>query len=611
MYYPDSVIDEVRSRNDIVSVVGQYVNLKRAGSGYQGLCPFHSEKTPSFHVTPSRQTYKCFGCQKGGNVFTFVMEYENVSFPEALRILAARVGYELPKQEESAYSAQLRTKKERMLGLYKAAAEYYYRKLRSESGKYGLEYLAGRQLSRETMRNFGLGYSDGNLYAAVKDQYEDEFLRESGLFTFRENGGAGDKFFNRVMFPIYGNDGRVIAFGGRVMGDAKPKYLNSPETLIFNKSRNLYNLYSAKRSKRGYLILCEGYMDVIALVQAGFDNAVATLGTALTDQQAQLLSRYTKDIVLTYDSDGAGQTAINRAIPLLYQAGIRARVVDMSPYKDPDEFIKNLGAEEYGKRISAARSGYRFEMEYLQQQFGDITSTDNTDGAYAFVDAAARWMVGYEDELERETYMKAFSKDYNVSYDAFVRRVNRLGAEVSKQKAAEAARAQQEAARAAEVLDGDGEIQGITAGRTVKRDEILNTQDYLVTIIGNLPRARKVIRKYLTVEDFTGSVYQDVVRRCYELPENEPVDVATIISRFETAEEQRLVAEMLSVEMALKAGDMSKAVEDAVMKMYKRRIERQIDKAKEDNDLKEASRLTRESRKETETLRLRLRSEVF
>ena len=283
----------------------------------------------------------------------------------------------------------------------------------------------------------------------------------------------------------------------------------------------------------------------------------------------------------------------------------------MSPYKDPDEFIKNLGAEEYGKRISAARSGYRFEMEYLQQQFGDITSTDNTDGAYAFVDAAARWMVGYEDELERETYMKAFSKDYNVSYDAFVRRVNRLGAEVSKQKAAEAARAQQEAARAAEVLDGDGEIQGITAGRTVKRDEILNTQDYLVTIIGNLPRARKVIRKYLTVEDFTGSVYQDVVRRCYELPENEPVDVATIISRFETAEEQRLVAEMLSVEMALKAGDMSKAVEDAVMKMYKRRIERQIDKAKEDNDLKEASRLTRESRKETETLRLRLRSEVF
>ena len=498
-----------------------------------------------------------------------------------------------------------------MLALYKEAAEYYYRKLRSEAGKYGLEYLAGRQLTKETMRNFGLGYSDGNLYAAVKDRYDDTFLRESGLFTFRENGGAGDKFFNRVMFPIYGSDGRVIAFGGRVMGDAKPKYLNSPESLIFNKSRNLYNLNLARKSRRGYMILCEGYMDVISLVQAGFDNAVATLGTALTELQAKLLSRYTKDIVLTYDSDGAGQTAIDRAIPILYQAGIRARVVDMSPYKDPDEFIKNLGSEEYEKRIQVARSSYRFEMDYLRKQFGDITSTDNTDGMNSFVDAAARWMVNYEDELERETYMKAFSKDYNVSYDAFVRRVNRLGAEVSKQKAAEAARAQQEAARAAEVIDGDGEVRESTAGRNVKRDEILNTQDYLVTIIGNLPRARKVIRKYLTVDDFTGSVYQNVVRRCFELPENAPADDATMISRFETAEEQQLVATMLSAEMALKAGDVSKAVEDAVMKMFKRRIERQIEKAMAENDLKEASRLTRESRKETETLRRKLRAEVY
>ena len=283
----------------------------------------------------------------------------------------------------------------------------------------------------------------------------------------------------------------------------------------------------------------------------------------------------------------------------------------MSPYKDPDEFIKNLGAEEYEKRIQAARSSYRFEMDYLHKQFGDITSTDNTDGMNSFVDAAARWMVNYEDELERETYMKAFSKDYNVSYDAFVRRVNRLGAEVSKQKAAEAARAQQEAARAAEVIDGDGEVRESTAGRNVKRDEILNTQDYLVTIIGNLPRARKVIRRYLTVEDFTGSVYQNVVRRCFELPEEAPADDATIISRFETAEEQQLVAGMLSMEMALKAGDVSKAVEDAVMKMYKRRLERQIEKAKEENDLKEASRLMRESRKETEALRRKLRAEVY
>ena len=611
MYYPDSVIDEVRSRNDIVSVIGQYVALKRAGSGYQGLCPFHSEKTPSFHVTPSRQIYKCFGCQKGGNVFTFVMEYENVSFPEALRILAERVGYELPKQEESNYGAEMRTKRERMLTLYKEAAEYYYRKLRSEAGKFGMEYLAGRQLTADTMRQFGLGYSDGKLYAELKDRYDDTFLRESGLFTFRENGGAGDKFFNRVMFPIFDNNGKVIAFGGRVMGDAKPKYLNSPESLIFNKSRNLYHLNLARRSRRGYLILCEGYMDVISLTQAGFDNAVATLGTALTEQQAMILARYTKDVVLTYDSDGAGQTAINRAIPILYQAGIRAKVVDMSPYKDPDEFIKNLGSEEYEKRIREARSSYRFEMEYLQTQFGDIGSTDNTDGANAFLDAAARWMVRYEDELERETYMKAFCKDYNVSYQAFARKVNRIGAEEGKRKAAEAAREQQEAARAAEVLDGDGEVQETPAGRAAKRDDILNTQDYLVTILGNLPRARKVIRKYLTVDDFTGNVYQEVVRRCYECDENSPVDVAMIVSRFETTEEQRLAADMLSDEMALRTGDVSKAVEDAVMKMHKRRTENRIARAKEENDVKEASRLIRESRRETEQLRMRLRTEVY
>ena len=464
-----------------------------------------------------------------------------------------------------------------------------------------MEYLAGRQLTADTMRQFGLGYSDGKLYAELKDRYDDTFLRESGLFTFRENGGAGDKFFNRVMFPIFDNNGKVIAFGGRVMGDAKPKYLNSPESLIFNKSRNLYHLNLARRSRRGYLILCEGYMDVISLTQAGFDNAVATLGTALTEQQAMILARYTKDVVLTYD----------RAIPILYQAGIRAKVVDMSPYKDPDEFIKNLGSEEYEKRIREARSSYRFEMEYLQTQFGDIGSTDNTDGANAFLDAAARWMVRYEDELERETYMKAFCKDYNVSYQAFARKVNRIGAEEGKRKAAEAAREQQEAARAAEVLDGDGEVQETPAGRAAKRDDILNTQDYLVTILGNLPRARKVIRKYLTVDDFTGNVYQEVVRRCYECDENSPVDVAMIVSRFETTEEQRLAADMLSDEMALRTGDVSKAVEDAVMKMHKRRTENRIARAKEENDVKEASRLIRESRRETEQLRMRLRTEVY
>ena len=603
MYYPDSVIDEVRSRNDIVSVIGSYIALKRSGSGYQGLCPFHNEKTPSFHVNPQLQIYKCFGCQKGGNVITFVMEYENVSFPEALRILADRSGYTLPQETESDRAKENRTKREKMMALYKEAAEYYYRKLRASEGKYGMEYLTGRQLSRDTMREFGLGYSDGRLYETVKGRYDDALLNESGLFTFRENTGAVDKFFNRVMFPIFDQNGRVIAFGGRVMGDAKPKYLNSPESPIFNKSRNLYHLNLARKSRRGYLILCEGYMDVIALTQAGFDNAVATLGTALTEQQATLIARYVKEVILTYDSDEAGQTAINRAIPILYAAGVGARIVDMSPYKDPDEFIKALGAEAYEERIRDARPSYRFEIEFMKSKHAG--EADRARAKTEFERDVAAWMLRFESRLERENYMKLFCEEYRVDYRAFAEEVNKAGAAAERR----ARPAETEPQRAPEVVNGDGEA--VTAVRAKKRDEILNTQDYLVTLMASNPKARRVTRKYLTPEDFTGTVYQDVVARCYAMDEDAVADVATLVSRYETPEKQRLVADMLADEMALSTGDIAKSVEDSVMKVWQRRREDLISKAKEEHDDLTAIRMWKENKKLAEDMRRRLRAETY
>ena len=371
-YYSDELIEEVRSRSDIVDVISGYVRLQKKGSTYFGLCPFHNEKTGSFSVSSGKQMYYCFGCGAGGNVFTFLMQYENFTFPEAMQALAERAGIELPQEEITPQARQEADKRQRLLEINKAAAKYYYLMLRGEGGRRAYEYFAKRELSDETMKKFGLGatgpYSD-SLYRYLREQgYEDTILKETGLVTIDERGGR-DKFWNRAMFPIMDVRGKVVGFGGRVMGDGEPKYLNSPETRIFDKSRNLYGLHLARLTKRPQLLLCEGYMDVIALHQAGFDNAVASLGTAFTGGHANLLKRYTKEVYLTFDSDGAGVKAALRAIPILKEANLTAKVVNMKPYKDPDEFIKALGAEAYEERIRQAENSFMFEIRILEQNY--------------------------------------------------------------------------------------------------------------------------------------------------------------------------------------------------------------------------------------------------
>ena len=426
-YFSDDIIEEVRSRNDIVDVIGQYVHLTKKGSTYFGLCPFHNEKTGSFSVSPNKQMYYCFGCGAGGNVFTFMMQYENFTFGEAMEALADRAGVALPKQEYSAVQKREADKKQRLLEINKEAARYFYTLLRNDRGKHALAYFQKRELSEETMKKFGLGYSDqysDDLYRYLRSKgYEDEILKESGLVTIDERRGGYDKFWNRAMFPIMDVHNKVIGFGGRVMGDGEPKYLNSPETPIFDKSRNLYGLNFARTTKKPQFLLCEGYMDVIALHQAGFDNAVASLGTALTAGHANLLKRYTKEVYLTYDSDGAGVKAALRAIPILKEVGITTKVINMRPHKDPDEFIKALGAEAYQDRIDHAENSFMFEIRILEQQY-DMKDPESKS---AFYHEVAKKLCSFTEKIERDIYIQAVAEKYMLPTQDLQRLVGKYG----------------------------------------------------------------------------------------------------------------------------------------------------------------------------------------
>ena len=401
MYFSEDLIEEVRQKNDIVDVISGYVKLQKKGSSYFGLCPFHNEKSPSFSVSRGKQMYYCFGCGAGGNVFTFIMEYENYSFVEAFKMLAERAGVDIPEVEYSKEAKERADLKATLLEINKLAAKYFYAQLKTEQGKLAHTYLTGRGLSEETITAFGLGYSNkysDDLYRYLKTKgYKDELLVKAGLISVDERHGAHDKFWNRVMFPIMDVNNRVIGFGGRVMGDAKPKYLNSPETEVFDKSRNLYGLNRARTSRKPYFLICEGYMDVISLHQAGFTNAVASLGTALTTGHASLIKRYVNEVYLTYDSDEAGTRAALRAMPILKEAGITAKIIRMEPYKDPDEFIKNLGTEAFEERINKARNGFLFSLEILEKEY-DMNSPE---GKTAFHKEAAKRLTMFEEEIER------------------------------------------------------------------------------------------------------------------------------------------------------------------------------------------------------------------
>ena len=548
MYYPDEIVEEVRMKNDIVDVVSGYVKIQKKGSSYFGLCPFHNEKSPSFSVSPSRQMYYCFGCGAGGNVFTFVMEYENYSFPEAIKHLAQKAGVSLPEAEYSEEMKKREGKRSRLLEVNKEAAKYFFYQLRSDKGEGGYAYLKKRQLSDETIKKFGLGFANvtsNDLVKYLKSKgFEDKLIQEAGLASFDEKYGMHDKFWNRVMFPIQDINHRVIGFGGRVMGDAKPKYLNSPETMIFDKSRNLYGLNYARTSRKNNVILCEGYMDVIAMHQAGFTQAVASLGTAFTEGQASLLKRYTEEVILAYDSDGAGTTAALRAIGILKEAGLTGKVLNLEPYKDPDEFIKNMGTEAFEERMKAAENSFFFEIRMLQRDY-DLQDPESKTKFYREI---AKKLCGFSEEVERDNYIQAVADKYSIGTQNLKKLVLSYATQTGLAKPAERPKS------------------GIQKKNTP--DEMRKkSQRLLLTWLVEEPSLYGKIKKYISTEDFTEDLYKKVAERLFADLEQGQMNPAAIISLFSDEEEQREVAGVFNTrlkELTTRA-EQEKAFHDIVL----------------------------------------------
>lgn len=557
MYYPEELIEEVRTRNDIVEVISGYVRLQKKGSNYFGLCPFHNEKSPSFSVSPGKQMYYCFGCGAGGNVITFLMEYENQTFPEAVRTLAQRAGIALPEADDSKEARQADSRRAKLLEINKEAAKYFYYQLRTERGSVGMEYLRKRELSDETMNHFGLGYANkysNDLIQYLKSKgYSEDLIRDAGLCNVDEKHGMYDKFWNRVMFPIQDINHRVIGFGGRVMGDGKPKYLNSPETEIFDKSRNLYGLNFARTSRKGNVILCEGYMDVIAMHQAGFTQAVASLGTAFTSGQASLLRRYANEILLSYDSDGAGVNAALRAIGILKEAGMTGRVINLEPYKDPDEFIKALGGEEFQKRLDHAENSFFFELRQLQKNY-DLSDPEQKT---AFHREIARKLCTFSEEVERENYIEAVAQKYHISFENLRRLVGTYAAQTGLAQPV--------------IRPKSGVQKKNTAAEGIK-----NSQKLLLTWLVEQPQLYRQISKYISPEDFTEGLYEKVADRLFEELEQGNINPASIISMFEEEEDQREAASLFhtKLERLESTAEQEKALHDIVCAVKRNSYER-------------------------------------
>ena len=530
MFYPEELVEEIRSRNDIVEVISGYVKLQKRGNSYVGLCPFHNEKTPSFYVQPGNQMYHCFGCGVGGTVYTFVMEYENYSFPEAVRLLAERAGISLPTEDISQEGKQKATKKMTLLEINKEAARFFYGGMRMPQGEFAYEYFKKRGLSDDTIKRFGLGYAPKGgkeLYQFLKSKhYSDDMLMESGLFSTSEKSGAYCKFWNRAMFPIMDANSRVIGFGGRVMGEGEPKYLNSPETLVFDKSRNLYALNIARKSRKPYFILCEGYMDVISLHQAGFTSAVASLGTAFTSGQASLIRRYVNQVYLTYDTDDAGTKAAIRALPILREAGISAKIIRMDPYKDPDELLEREGVEGFLSRIKVARNGFMFGLEVLEKNH-DMQSPE---GKTAFLHEAASRLTRFDEEIERNNYIEAVAKAYHVGFEELKKLVIKTA--IKEGQASPMSRPKNR--------EGMG---------NKKEEPGKLSQKALLTYLVEDAGIFESIKGYISPDDFTTKLYQQVAKLLFLQYEKEGVNPAKIIDHFTDEEEHIEVAGMFHTKL--------------------------------------------------------------
>ena len=504
MAFPEGFLQELKMRNDITEVVSPYVNLKRRGRNMVGLCPFHGEKTPSFNIYTENGSFYCFGCGVGGDVISFIMKIENLDYVDAVKFLAQRAGMELP---ENSYDDSMSKLRKRIYEANREAARFYYKTLYQPLGKEGLDYLHGRMLSDRTIRHFGLGFADddwSSLTTHLKSLgFSENELVSANLAVQRRSGnGVYDRFTNRVMFPIIDLRGNVIAFGGRIMTDQKPKYLNTSDTPVFKKSENLFSLNNAKNAGSRTLMLCEGYMDVIAVTQAGFKNAVATLGTALTTEQAMLIKRYADEVIICYDADEAGQKATARAIPILRNAGLLVRVLTIPNGKDPDEFIKSQGADgpEAFKAI-IDRSGN--DVDYRLQKLKADFNLDVSDGKVGYLEAASRIIASIQSPIEQDVYASKLCKEFQIDKNAFKAQLQKL----NKSRYREDYRKQQQIIRAD--LSGRGDRVDTDKAKVPRSS---SAEEALVVYLINNPDSAERISGEISAEQFQNSL----MRRYYE-----------------------------------------------------------------------------------------------
>ena len=567
MYYSDDIINDIASRVDIVDIINERVGLKKKGKDYECCCPFHTEKTPSFKVHQQDQYFYCFGCGAGGSVYTFLERYEGYSFPEAIEYLAERTGYNLPKGTFSGISSERAEKRKRLYEINRTAAAYYHYILtKTEAGRKGYDYFTGRGISSEIIGSFGLGYAPiggKNLYNYLKKNgFSDEDMIDAGLVGVNEKQGAYDFFWNRVIVPIVDKNNKVIGFGGRVLGDAKPKYINTKETEIYDKGKNLFALNQARRSKRRGFIVCEGYMDVISMHQAGFNNAIASLGTAFTEDQAVEIRKFTNEVYLAYDSDEAGRNATDRALNILSKHDISARIIDLKPYKDPDEFIKNLGVGSFQKRIDDAVPGRMYRIASLSDKY----SLKDPEEKTRFINEAAAIVAELEDPAAVSSYIESVTVRYGFEKDVFKKKVSTIHADMGER--------------------GDSSYRASPV-KPLKND-IIEDEALLITWMMNDSSLLEKVMGILTEEDFTEGIYRDTVSSIYkQYNDNKTVSPTILINRYEDVDDQQKVSNIINTKMRYETDESRKeAFDDIVRRLKVRSISDSLSKTTDPSQLK-------------------------
>lgn len=534
MAFDPAFLEELTARNDIVDVVSRYVKLKRSGNNYFGLCPFHNEKTGSFSVSSEKQIYHCFGCGVGGSVINFIMRIEGLEFPDAVKFLAQQSGLPIPERQSNSQAAHRR---ERLLALSKDAARFYYQQLWAPEHAAVQAYFARRGLYRKTMNRFGLGYAPDSFNALLDAMqakgYSKQELLDAGLASRSEKGSVYDKFRNRVMFPIIDIRGEIIAFGGRVMDDSKPKYLNSPETSIFHKSRNLFALNLAKKTKNDYLILAEGYMDVIALHQAGFDSAVASLGTSLTEEQARLMARYTKNIIISYDADGAGQAAAQRAIDILKRADLNVKVLRIPGAKDPDEYIKEKGADAYRRLIEGSENHIAYRLDTIAAKY-DLQEDEQR---VLFLRDAAQELARIDNAIEREVYIGRAAKMANISMDAIQIEVKRVMELRFQKKKNEIRREIRAPIASAQPKDRTLQFQNVKSARA---------EEGILALLFADQSLISYVRERISPEQFTAPALAEIYRDMLKLQEQGSLFTAAAFEGQLTEGEMNLLSSIMT-----------------------------------------------------------------